>query len=429
MLLLHPDRPAERVRLGYCLNVHPAEDLAQALAGMRAVTLALRERLVPGAPFGVGLYLPAALAHALDAPTGRADLEELAGFLAAERLDPFTANAFPYGGFHRSGLKRDVFRPTWAEPERADFTLAVARILVALAQRVGECGAPRGHLSLSTHAGRFGRFGPGDGEERAACAAGLARTALELARLEEREGLRVVLSLEAEPRSSANDTAEVAAWIAEVRAHGPASLAAKGEARAEEVERALARHLGTCLDACHSAVEFEEPARALELATRSTLGKLQFSSALALERPALDAAGRALLLGLDEPRYLHQVTGRGPAGLVRTEDLAELARALEHGPEPWLACDEWRCHFHVPIGLETLGAGLGTTVGHADRLLAGLLADGARWGGEELHVELETYTWDVLPNAARGAGERLDGLEREMRHALARLARAGWHPA
>ena len=40
--------------------------------------------------------------------------------------------------------------------------------------------------------------------------------------------------------------------------------------------------------------------------------------------PAREHDARAALLALDEPRYLHQVTGRSPNGLVRVRDLGEL---------------------------------------------------------------------------------------------------------
>ena len=417
------------MRLGYCLNLHAAEDLEQALAGMQAVTLPLAARLGEGKPFGVGLYLPAALALELDTARGQSNLARLGDFLAEHQLDPFTANAFPYGGFHRSGLKRDVFRPAWSEHERLDFTLAVARGMLELARRAGDCGAPRGHLSISTHAGRFGRFATADEADRHACALGLARAALGFARLGDEAGTRVVLALEAEPRSSANDTAEVAAWIAEVRERGPEFLAAADGVALDEAEAALERCLGTCLDACHSAVELEEPEEALELATRSAFGKLQFSSALCLTDPGADDEARARFLALDEPRYLHQVTGRRGTEVLRADDLPDLVEQLGRSARGWLACEEWRCHFHVPVDLAAVGDKFGTTVEHVDRLLDALLADPTRWRSSELHVELETYTWDVLPNAARGAGELTDGLEREMRHALARLESAGWRRA
>jgi hypothetical protein len=94
-------------------------------------------------------------------------------------------------------------------------------------------------------------------------------------------------------------------------------------------------------------------------------------------------------------------------------------------------------HFHVPVDLEALpGTNLGTTRALADELLAAALAAPQSWGSGELEVEIETYTWDVLD--ARGAAaasgadhparlaRRLDGMEREMRHVIARIEAAGW---
>jgi len=229
--------------------------------------------------------------------------------------------------------------------------------------------------------------------------------------------VRVVLALEAEPRSSANDTRELEPWLEELRQR----------ARGAELD-AVRRHLGACLDACHAAVEFERPAEALARATShaTALGKLQFSSALALARPDDDAPGRAALLALDEPVYLHQVTGSRGGELLRATDLGELARDAD----AWRGCDEWRCHFHVPVDLGRFGAagGLGTTRAQADALLDAALAEPARWGTRELHVEVETYTWNLFRAAQTGVEHVLDGLERELRHVLARLAAAGWRP-
>ena len=139
------------------------------------------------------------------------------------------------------------------------------------------------HLSLSTHAGGFGGA---DREERARRAAGLADAARLLRRLSDESGLRLVLGLEPEPRSHANDTRELAPLFAEVHA----ALARSGDADA-------APHLGTCLDTCHAAVEFEDEAQALHRATDGVpLAKLQFTSALALPAPVADEAGRTALL-------------------------------------------------------------------------------------------------------------------------------------
>jgi len=407
MLWRHPAHPGRAVRLAYCLNLHAGETAGEVLEGMRAVTVPLRERLAPGREFGVGMYVPAAAAAELAA--GGPERERLAAFLREHGLDPFTWNAFPFGRFHEPGLKARVFRPTWSDPERLAYTVDVATLAAALA---GEPGEGR-HLSISTHSGlHSSQAADVDPElmERA-----LVTAALGLAGQESETGWRTVLSLEAEPRANANDTAELARLRARLDRHAPADV--------------LARHLGTCLDACHAAVEFEAPEAALANATArgAPLGKLQFTSALSVVAPAESGAARERLLALDEPVFLHQVTGRGADGLVRAGDLGELARALDREPAPWLACDEWRCHFHVPVDLAAVG-GLGTTRAAADELLGAALARPEHWGTEELHVEIETYTWDVLPGEARGAGELVDGLEREYAHVIARLRAAGWDP-
>ncbi|MAE28167.1 MAG: hypothetical protein CMJ87_04170 [Planctomycetes bacterium] len=401
------------MRLAYCMNLHAARDLSGLLGGMRAVTLPLRERLAWTGPFGIGTYLPAELARDLVSGAGASDLACLRRFFVDEGLDPFTYNAFPAANFQSKGLKERVFEPTWDLPERLEYTLNVARIAAELARACGisEEGA---HLSISTHCGRFGPW-PQDGDQRrlagealATCAQGLRSIAA--------GGPRLLLALEPEPRSSAGDTTELAAFLGSL--HGPG----------------LADTLGTCLDTCHAAVEFEAGPAALAQATAyGPLAKLQFSSALALSEPGARPEARRLLLNMAEERFLHQVTARARDGtLLRVNDLPDLARELasdEKGggsPAPWLDCAEWRCHFHVPVDLERVGE-LETTRRQADQLLATLLEDPDAWTTDELHLEIETYTWSVLEGAARGPGELVDGLEREYLHVMAGLRAAGWH--
>lgn len=428
---------APPVRLAYCLNLHPAEDLDGLLDGIRTITTPLAQAVAGDArPFGVGLYLPASVAFELDEPAGARGRHALGTLLRDEGLDPFTLNAFPFGGFHRPGLKADVFRPTWADEERLRFTTAAARLLVLLAP--DPAAEPERHLSISTHTGGFGTHVASEAA-RSACARNLARAVAELARLERDSGWRIVLSLEAEPRANAGDTRALHGWRRFVREAGESTLARELAIGADAAQRLFERHFGTCLDTCHAAVEFERPADAVARSIDGgALGKVQFTSALAVVDPDRNAAARARLVELAEPVYLHQVTGRSsgdPTHTAAAADLPELAHELASEPERWLACDEWRCHFHVPVDLR-LGAsdavapaGLGTTREHADRTLDEVLGAADRLGTGELHVELETYTWNVLPIEARGAGGLVGGLAREYEHVLARLDRNGWRPA
>jgi hypothetical protein len=407
MRFSHPDLPGRSVRLAYCLNLHPADTLAGLLEGLRTITLPLRERIAPGRTFGVGMYAPAALAEEL----ARDDAwRPLKAFLEEFDLDPFTWNAFPFGGFGADGLKARVFEPTWADPERTFYTQRVAKLAGLLARHPAEGE----HLSISTHTGWHSSSPVGE-ESATKAVRQLRYVDLLLAQRNGTEGARIVLSLEPEPRANVNDTRELLPlYHGRLRPlHQPSGL-------------------GTCLDTCHAAVEFEHAAESFERATEigTPLGKLQFTSALAL-RPERKSDVDALL-ALDEPRYLHQVTARAADGtLLRCGDLPELRAALD-GPEGerWWRGAELRCHFHVPVDLAQLAGGaLGTTREHADATLAAALAHPERWGSDDLHVEIETYTWDILPRAARGPGELVDGLAREYAHVLGRLAAAGWTPA
>ena len=387
MRFVHHEHPGKALRLAYCLNVHAAESFDDLLAGLRTVTLPLRDRLArPGEPFGVGMYFSAGLVTELTrSPELRARLKQL---IQSEELDPFTLNAFPFGGFHAARVKQQVYSPVWGTGERLEFTLGVAALAL-------DWLGPGRRISISTHAGGWGAdlAQPGLAER---ALAGLAAARRGLHALAQRQGTQLTLGIEAEPRSNANGTAQAVA------------LAKKAG-------------IGLCLDACHSAVEFEEPEQALDLALSvAPLAKLQYTNALALEAPGKNPAGWRALLALDEPRYLHQVTARTAGGLQRWDDL-DLVRDVD--PD---SLDEVRCHFHVPVDREELGSGLKTTRGNAEQLLDLLLARPARWGSDELHVEIETYTWDLLPGAARGPGSLVEGLEREYRHVIGRLEARGW---
>lgn len=428
MLFRHPGHPQRAVRLGYCLNVHPAETLAGVIEGMREITLPLRERLACTSTFGVGMYLPAVVAAELASESGRAKLLELAAFLADHDLDPFTYNAFPYGRFHSEGLKEAVFEPAWTEPERRQFTLDVAQVAALLLRE----RQPSRHVSISTHTGmHVSKFiGPWlrpvvPGKEAALCLVQFQKTSIALRNLERNRGLRIVLALEPEPRSSCNDLRELAEWRSQVESVDPVIIV--GSSMGEE--RTV---FGTCLDTCHAAVEFETPERALGYAIEGggPLGKIQFTSALAVKDPVGNTRARERFFALDEPRFLHQVTGRGPFGLVRAGDIPDARAAWEAHDPAWLDTQEWRCHFHVPVDLPGMGIeGLETTRDYSGDVLAQALAHPELWGTAELHVEIETYTWSVLPREARGTGELVDGLEREYRHVIGLLRAAGWMSA
>ena len=405
------------VGVGYCLNLHAAENLADVQRAIETFSVPLRERLAPdGSSFGVGMYLAAGAARELRADPGAASA--LRDFLRGHRMDPFTFNAFPYGDFQEDGLKARVYQPSWMEQERVDYTVDVAWAAAALVEASRD--QPR-MVSISTHPGAYGAdINDRSGLRR--CAEGMGRAVGELARIEEETGVRVILSLESEPDASARNGRALAEYLVFARLIATRVLQEEFGADVEGSALLAARHLGTCLDCCHSAVEFEEAADSLALATHGgPLGKVQVSSALRLPDPARRPEARAELLAMDEPRFLHQVTGRADGAFIHLPDLPALVAALEVEGSPWASAEEWRCHFHVPLDQATFGA-LETTRGHADRIVDSLLAEPEAWTTPELHLEIETYTWSILGDS----GQVVEGLEREYGHLTERLAAAGW---
>jgi len=171
---------------------------------------------------------------------------------------------------------------------------------------------------------------------------------------------------------------------------------------------ALRRHLGVCFDACHMAVEFEEPAAALGAlaAAGIAVGKIQLSAGLAVEVAPGDAETRRALARFAEGVYLHQVVARSGDQLRRYLDLPE---ALATVGEPSAASPEraesadgahdapsaWRIHFHVPLFREHLGRFCST------QPYVRALLDLIRRDAPSPHLEVETYTWDVLPEEYR----------------------------
>jgi hypothetical protein len=332
-------------------------------------------------PFAIGLRLSAVAAETLETP---AVLEEFRSFLHDGQYYVPTINGFPYGAFHGIRVKERVYEPDWRDPRRIAYSNQLARILAALQPP----GATR-PVSISTVPGAF-RDAARTLEDRAAIAQGMLTHAAYLARLRAETGVTVVLAIEPEPACVIETVSEAVAFltgelfaesaIAQCNRHQGLSL----------TRDEIAAHVGVCLDACHMAVEFEDLRLALdELAAASiTIAKVQLSAALRVE-PAGNGAPRALLASFAEDTYLHQVVIKtDDGGLHRFTDLPE---ALHPARAETMPGGEWRVHFHVPIFLDRM-SGFATTQSYLSDFLRTL-----RERDISTCLEVETYTWDVLP--------------------------------
>ncbi|MGI5166697.1 metabolite traffic protein EboE [Spirillospora sp. CA-253888] len=355
MRFRHPD--GTRIHLAYCTNVHPAERLDDVLAQLSRFTAPVRRRLRTDR-LGVGLWLARGAQRELVAAPGA--VRRLRGELDRLGLEVVTLNAFPYEGFQAATVKKAVYRPDWTEPERLDYTLGCARILSELLPD----DVARGSVSTLPLAWRT----PWTPERAALARRNLDSLAAGLAALEAETGRKVRVGLEPEP-----------GCVLERVEQAPDLLAGLDTGR-----------IGVCVDACHLAVGFEDPAAACARLAAAGLPivKAQASCAVRADRPG-DPDQRAALARLAEPRFLHQTreVPAPPAAVPAGAD--DLPEALDGGLP---GAGPWRVHYHVPLH-SGLPEPLRTTAPELIGTLAALL------GGPTArtdHVEVETYTWPVL---------------------------------
>jgi sugar phosphate isomerase/epimerase len=379
--------------LTYCTNIHPGETWDEVKDNLVRHVVAVKKKVSPNRPFGVGLRLSAAATDALAHPEERTVLRNL---LAENGLYVFTINAFPYGAFHGQTVKAAVYEPDWRTPERRRYTEAAADLLADLLT-ASPASSPTGGLagSISTVPGCFRPNATPASLE--AMARALAQTATTLHHLRESGRGQIGVALEPEPACAFETTEEVATFLLSHvftgvgRDEAGRSLGVS-PSRAEEI---LRRHVGVCLDACHAAVEFESPEESVDLLTSAGIGifKLQVSAGLRIVKPTREKL--AALTPFAEGVYLHQTVIRTGDHLERILDLPDALARYQNRPDGALG-DEWRIHFHVPIFRQALGPFESTNDG-----LARLLARAARTPFTP-HLEVETYTFDVLPEAFRG---------------------------
>jgi len=365
--------------LTYCTNIHPGEPLDEVMAGLVRYLPAIKSAVAMDRPLGVGLRLGHQAAEGLRDPGALAALKR---FLAAGGYYVFTLNGFPYGAFHGRAVKQDAYKPDWSDPARLAYTDHLADLLAAL--------LPSGlEGSVSTVPCTFKPWAEGRMD---AITEHLIRHVAHLAGISRKTGQTIALALEPEPYCHLETIDETVAFFNErlFNRKGVARLAALTGLGAAQAEAAMRRHIGVCYDVCHAAVEFEDPQASIAQLRASgiRIGKLQLSSALKVA--SLDKQSARHLAAFAEPVYLHQVVQKSNGKLRRFVDLpqalAEAGRA---------AGAEWRVHFHVPVFLEQM-----THFGTTQAFLAEILRL-HRAEPISPHLEVETYTWDVLPEDYR----------------------------
>jgi hypothetical protein len=373
--------------LSYCSNIHPGETWAATFQNLKIYIPEVRTRLLHEGAFGIGLRLSHTATLLLEKPE---NLQEFQEWLEQENAYVFTLNCFPFGDFHRKPVKEKVHFPDWTTLDRRDYTKRAFRILAQLLPEGMEGGISTSPLSY--------RYWFKTQEKLQAAietaTQHLLEVVVELIQIRQNTGKNLHLDIEPEPDGILENSAEMITFFTGwLLPKGKKYLAEQLGYSPQEAQKAILNHIQVCYDVCHFAIVYEKPAATFAkfAAHGIKIGKIQISAALKVLMPP-ELAKRVTmnrnLKPFAESTYLHQVIGRRENGaLTKYSDLPQALEKLVETTD-----QEWRIHFHVPVFLENYGA-FSSTQTEILTVLKELVANPSI----TQHLEVETYTWEVLP--------------------------------
>ena len=373
---------ADNYQLTYCTNIHPGENWKVTFDNLKKYVPVIKQEVAPTQKFGLGLRLSNKASEELAADNNLFDFKR---WLNQEDIYVFTMNGFPFGNFHGERVKDMVHAPDWTTEDRLVYT---KRLFHQLSELLPE--GISGGISTSPISYKYWHKSEEDRIKAMSVGAKhMLQVAIQLYETESESGKYMHLDIEPEPDGLLENSDEVVHYFTDyLLPIGIPMFMDKFDLDEETAAERIKKYLTVCYDICHFSLAFENPKDTFAKFDSNGIrvGKIQVSAALKILFDKTNASNIwEALEKFNEPTYLHQVT-RLNNGKVRTySDLPELF-ADKNNPT------ELRAHFHVPIFLEEFDY-LNST---QDQILDVLeyLREHPKLSE---HLEVETYTWDVLP--------------------------------
>lgn len=376
--------------LSYCTNIHAGESWAEHFEALKQHFPAIKKGVSPGQSMGIGLRL----SNSASRDILQADqLQIFKKWLSENDAYVFTMNGFPYGDFHHAVVKDQVHAPDWTKHERLNYTLRLFDILAELLPEGLEGGISTSPLSYKYW------FPNKQLVEKAMLNAthNILSIAEHLYRIKEKRGISLHLDIEPEPDGLLETGPEFIHWFENyLLPLAKAVLPSRLQITEEDAIACIREHICLCYDVCHFAIGYEPMNDILaELSVKGIrVGKIQISAALKAGIPVDNDSRKEIsdaFSQYQEPTYLHQVVARkSDHSLIRYRDLPDALKDIANKD-----VEEWRAHFHVPVFAEDLGLLLSTRSDITEIL--------KRYKSDPFtdHLEVETYTWEVLPEALK----------------------------
>jgi len=381
--------------LTYSTLVHPGDDWPQMWDSLINYVPKVKERWAKNHRFGVSLRLSASSANTLS--KSKSERDKLKKFLDDNNMYLYTVNAFPYGPFKGTIVKEQVYEPDWRSEERTTYTKNVADVLADVCPSdisPSIQSAPLGFKPRVTGPDVVDSFTDH-----------VIRVCAHLVDIESRTGKVITLALEPEPYCFLETTDETVEYFTKHIYSGKSAekLAKLAKMPISDAIVALRRHVGIVFDICHQAVEFEDIGACLQKLVDAGVPIFKLQEAAALHVPEVTQKIVDVLKTYSKTIYLTQTVEKKDGKLTRFLNLEDAFNAWEKNPGP----REWRTHFHVPVFLEDLGPFRTTRFAIEDALKFHKAKPLSR------HLEIETYTWDVLPDNLK-TGDIVDYVCREL---------------
>jgi hypothetical protein len=370
--------------LTYCTNIHAGESWEEHFSALQQNFPVIKSAVSPDQPMGIGLRLSHVASMAL---ARKEHIISFKNWLEKEQAFVFTMNGFPYGGFHHTAVKDQVHAPDWTTPERLNYTLRLFDILQFLLPDEMDGGISTSPLSY-----RHWFTSDKDLKEATQYATlHIIRVLEHLILIKQHTGKRLHLDIEPEPDGILETGEEFISWYEDtLLPMGIEQIAQRFGINADEAEILIKQHICLCYDVCHFAIGYEPHVAVMKkLDIKGILiGKFQISAALKARLSTAEADKiKEAFSAYNETTYLHQVVAlKKDNHLIRYKDLPDALPDINN-PE----VKEWRAHFHVPVFIEDLNPLMSTQSDILDVL------DFHRNFPQTNHLEVETYTWEVLP--------------------------------
>ena len=375
--------------LTYCSNIHAGESWDDHFKQLKEHIPAVKKQVSPDKPFGIGLRL-----------SNMASIELLEGkniglfqqWLHDNDCYVFTMNGFPYGGFHHTAVKDKVHAPDWTTAEREAYTIRLAQILSVLLP-----DGMDGGISTSPLSYRFWHTTEQMPAVFEKSTLHLLAVLDQLIQIKQSTGKSIHVDIEPEPDGLLGEGKEFTDWYIQYLLPLGIPYIAKLFGCSDDIAAFhIKEHIQLCYDICHFAICYEDHAEMIKQIQKLGIktGKIQISAALKAELPA-EPEKRAPVVEaferFNEPTYLHQVVAMQKNGALKR--YADMPDALADADNTEVT--EWRAHFHVPLFVEGYGV-----LQCTQKDIAQVLSI-HRQQPFTAHLEIETYTWEVLPDDKR----------------------------